>query len=72
MPTLEHIDHMKWISSQFNILMSAKYTKGIKEHGGHLKDYDALALTEYALDEAIDQVVYLITLRDKLITLWTK
>ena len=47
--------------------MSNKYLKGVKEHGGHLKNYDILSLTEYALDEAIDQVVYLITLRDKII-----
>jgi len=65
--TQEHLDHINWISNQFSILMSNKYLKGVKEHGGHLKNYDILSLTEYALDEAIDQVVYLITLRDKII-----
>ena len=65
--TQEHKQHIKWISEQFNFMMSHKYEKGVKEYGGHLNDCDPLTLADYALDEAIDQVVYLITLRDKLI-----
>jgi hypothetical protein len=64
--TQEHEQHIKWISEQFNIIMSNKYKRGAEEHGGHLKDYTEKELIGFALDEAIDQVVYLITLRDKI------
>lgn len=61
-----HLAHATWIHNEFKRLMLKKYEKGVQEHGGHLKEYSEKELVEFALDEAIDQVVYLITLRDKL------
>ncbi len=58
--------HMGKIGSDFWELMSKKYVAGQKEHGGNLWDKSAIGLVDAALDEAVDQVVYLITLRDKL------
>lgn len=46
--------------------MFAKYAKGAEEHGGNLWDHTAMQLIEMALDEAVDQVIYLSTLRDKM------
>ena len=44
-----------------------KYRKGNAEHGGDLYDLTEYELNENAIDEAIDQLHYLLTLREKLI-----
>ncbi len=49
--------------------MRDKYEIGQKEHGGNLWEKDTLFLVDQAIDEAIDQVVYLTTLRDKLLNI---
>ena len=44
-----------------------KYQKGAEEHKTILhKDYSAKQLVDMAIEEAIDQIVYLYTLRSKL------
>ena len=63
---MEQEEHLNTIKSAFSFLVNDKYRKGQKEHGGNLFDKTPIQLVDNALDEAIDQVVYLITLRDKL------
>jgi len=58
--------HLHSIKSEFCYLANKKYRKGQTEHGGDLFSKTARELCDMAIDEAIDQVVYLITLRDKL------
>lgn len=57
-------DHLESIKIHFISLVDAKYRKGQKEHGGHLWNNPAEKLLDFAIDEAIDQVVYLLTLRE--------
>ena len=63
----EQADHIHHIITQFESLCIDKYEKGQAEHGGNLWESSELYLVEEALKEAIDQVVYLITLRDKIV-----
>ena len=63
---MEQEEHLNTIKSAFSFLVNDKYRKGQKEHGGNLFDKTPIQLVDNAIDEAIDQVVYLITLRDKL------
>ena len=62
-PTDSDHQHIAYILREFPALAQPKYMIGIAEHGGHLwkKPVD-----REALSEAIDQVVYLITLRDQI------
>lgn len=43
-----------------------KYTQGNLEHGGDLLDKGLIGLVDEAVNEAVDQLVYLLTLREKL------
>jgi len=63
MPTKADLDHITHIQNEFDELVNAKYLCGIKEHGGHLWEKP---MEREALAEAIDQVAYLITLRDQI------
>ena len=58
--------HMENLGHKFIDEMFKKYEKGAKEHGGNLWDLSAEQLLDNAIEEAIDNVVYLYTLRDKL------
>jgi hypothetical protein len=62
MPTKADLEHISHIQTEFDRLVNDKYLNGIKEHGGHLWEKP---MEREALDEAIDQVTYLITLRDQ-------
>lgn len=62
-------EHLARIKNAFDNLADAKYRKGQAEHGGDLFEKSALELIDMAIDEAIDQVVYLLTARDKLLEL---
>lgn len=57
-------DHLRTIKEQFLSLADHKYRKGQAEHGGTL--WDKQGLIDMAIDEAIDQVVYLLTLKQQL------
>lgn len=59
-------EHAQKIAKLFSDLMLPKYLKGAEEHGGHLWEFSKTKLLDNAIDEAIDQVVYLFTLRDQL------
>ena len=63
LPTLADHEHITHIQKEFDELVSDKYLTGIQEHGGHLWEKP---VDREALNEAVDQVVYLITLRDQI------
>lgn len=62
----EQEEHLEFIQEEFCDLVDHKYRKGAAEHGGKLSDMPLLNLVENAIDEAIDQVTYLLTLRQKI------
>jgi len=62
-PTKSDLEHISHIQTEFDALIEQKYLAGIQEHGGHLWEKP---LDTEALNEAIDQVVYLVTLRDQI------
>lgn len=62
--TYEHNAHRDSIILEFAKMCTEKYNKGQAEHGGNL--WDKKGLIEMAIDEAIDQVVYLITLKKQI------
>lgn len=63
----EQEQHLKRIKTNFSNKLEVKYRAGQKEHGGDLMHNNALAILDMAISEAIDQVVYLETLREILI-----
>lgn len=64
--TPEQEEHLARIKNEFDNLVDDKYRKGQAEHGGNLTDVEIPKLVQFALDEAIDQVVYLLTIKNKL------
>ena len=64
MLTLEQEAHLQKIQSEFAADLAAKYRAGQQEHGGNI--WEKRGMLEHAIEEAIDQVVYLYTLRDQL------
>lgn len=58
--------HLLDIKHDFIVLVDEKYRKGQAEHGGNLFDLTSLQLIDAAVEEAIDQVVYLLTIKTKL------
>ena len=62
--TPEQEQHLKRIKTNFTSRVDAKYRAGQKEHGGDLMHNNALALIDMTIAEAVDQVVYLETLRE--------
>lgn len=58
--------HLQEIVRLSGELIEMKYRKGQEEHGGNLFDLSASDLCDQAIMEAIDQMVYLITLKSKL------
>ena len=60
----EQEKHLQRVKDVFETSVDAKYRAGQKEHGGDL--WLKAGLIDMAIDEAIDQVVYLMTLKDQL------
>jgi len=67
--TTEQEAHLYRIKTEFNKQCDAKYRKGQAEHGGDLFRKSLIGLLDSAIDEAIDQVVYLLTLKEKMASL---
>lgn len=61
--TPDQEEHLEFIQDEFADLVEDKYRKGQKEHGGNL--WEKEGLLDMAIDEAIDQVVYLLTLKQQ-------
>ncbi|HUR19845.1 MAG TPA: hypothetical protein VMZ90_03500 [Vicinamibacterales bacterium] len=59
----EHQAHATRILSKFNADLLAKYEAGQAEHGGNL--WEKRGMLEHAIEEAIDMVVYLYTLKEQ-------
>jgi hypothetical protein len=55
--------HLTRILTSFNAAARVKYAKGQREHGGNL--WEKGGLLDMALEEAIDQVIYLWTLKEQ-------
>lgn len=66
----EHIsmcqDHRDGVLRKANSVICEKYEKGVREHGGGLFNESLAALHAMAQEEATDQMVYLITLGEKI------
>lgn len=58
--------HLSRVKAEFCLLVDAKYRAGAAEHGGELLDVPALHILDLAIEEAIDQVVYLLSLKERL------
>lgn len=65
--TSEQEKHLISIKKSFDIRVDKKYRKGQEEHGGNLYDMSMLDLIDNTINEAIDQVVYLLTLRNSML-----
>jgi len=61
---MTHQEHIKQILNDFSQIASNKYTKGVKEHGGHL--WEKKGLIDMTIEEAVDQVIYLLTLKKQI------
>lgn len=55
--------HLEFIKYKFIKLTDPKYRGGQAEHGGNLYDMPKEKLLDCAIEEAIDQVTYLLTLK---------
>jgi hypothetical protein len=58
--------HLEFLKRRFTDLLDPKYRAGQKEHGGNLWQMGNEKLLDNAIDEAIDQIVYLLTLKVQL------
>jgi len=58
--------HLAQVKRRVARRISFKYRKGQAEHGGRLWEKPALALVEDVLDEAVDLIVYMETLKEQL------
>ena len=58
--------HLGRVKSEFVALVDSKYRAGAMEHGGELLALPDLEILDLAIEEAIDQVVYLLSLKEKL------
>jgi hypothetical protein len=65
--TSEQEAHLKRIKANFSSKVDKKYREGQKEHGGDLMHNNALAIIDMTISEAVDQVVYLETLREVIV-----
>ncbi len=64
--TSEQEEHLLALKREFISLVDVKYREGQKEHGGDLQDMSSEDLLNCSIAEAIDQVVYLLTLKSKI------
>ncbi len=62
--TPEHEAHLAHLKAEFTADIDAKYRAGQEHHGGNI--WEKKGMLANAIEEAIDQVVYLYTLRDQL------
>lgn len=56
--------HLSHVIDVFIDKVEKKYRKGQREHGGNL--WEKMGIIDCAIEEALDQVVYLVTLKDQL------
>ena len=64
--TKEQLSHLTGIKEDFCSAVDLKYRAGAAEHGGDLLGKSPEELVEMALEEVLDLVVYVLTLRDRM------
>lgn len=64
--TPEQEEHLTHINDEAQGRIDYKYRRGAAEHGGNLWELTFGQILDQAIDEAVDQVIYLLTLRDKM------
>jgi hypothetical protein len=68
--TISQESHLVRIKAEFTTLVDAKYRQGAAEHSGkqegELLQLPALKILDHAIDETIDLVAYLLSLKEKL------
>lgn len=57
-------EHAQSVANEARALIIDKYARGQREHGGEL--WRKQGIIDMAIEEAVDQVIYLLTLRDQL------
>jgi hypothetical protein len=62
--TQEQEQHLELIKNETLIRLDKKYRVGQEVHGGNLFDLSPRQLIDEAINEAIDQLTYLLTLQD--------
>ena len=67
MMTQAQESHLTRVKRDFVALVDSKYRAGAAEHGGELLALPDLAILDLAIEEAVDQVVYLLSLKEKLV-----
>jgi hypothetical protein len=60
--------HLDWITDAIRNRIEVKYRQGQHEHGGNLWDIPVIGLVDNAIDEALDQLTYLITIKQLLLS----
>lgn len=55
--------HLKRVLAEVSADLDAKYRAGQEHHGGNL--WEKPGMLEHAIEEALDQIVYLYVLRDQ-------
>ena len=58
--------HLALLKAEFVTLVAVKYRAGAAEHGSELLALPELRILDLAIEEAVDQVVYLLSLKQKL------
>lgn len=65
--TAEQLAHRASIVKEAAFLINEKYAKGAIEHQTNLKEDTSVGqLLDFAIEEAVDQMVYLLTLKQKM------
>ena len=59
--------HISAIMRRVDAALYQKYEDGAAHHQGNLWDKSALGLIDEAINESLDMLVYLYTLRDKIV-----
>ena len=62
--TKKQTEHLTDLMLEFNNILKKKYAKGAKQHGGNL--WEKKDLIDMAIEEAVDQVTYLLTLKQQI------
>ena len=65
--TPNHEEHLRSIIKRVGEMIDKKYRKGQAEHGGNLWAVPVATLVDNAIEEAIDQLAYLLTIKDSLL-----
>lgn len=58
--------HLAGIIEIFTLEAGKKYRKGQAEHQGNLWDVPPIQLLDMAIEETLDQYIYLVSMRDQL------